>query len=600
MMNYDEEWLISNRNGSYSSSSASFSNLRTYHGIYVRNMNDRYDRFVLLSKLFEEFQIAGKTVSLDSNYYRGIMYPQGYEFLKNFDRSPIPTFNYEFLGIKMEKRVVIDPFDDIVMISYRFDGELPGQLRLYPLVAFRSYHNVVRKSDRKVAYEEEDTSVKFSSDSLSFRISRVGNFKRDDLWYYNFRYPIDEARGSNHEEDLYLPGHFEINEIPNSITISIYSDEPRNYSFGEIERRYVDSLSKVNVRDKKIIETVKESTKFITRNNIIAGFYWFGPWGRDTLISLTGLLLVPKRYGEAREVLLNYAGMIRNGLIPKTMTDNGNYDTADSSLWFIYAIYKYFQYSKDADLVRLLYPTILEIIDTYIKGNDLLGMEDFLIRVKKPQLTWMDAKTGGKIFTPRIGKPVEINALWYNALQTAKSLSVDLDMNLPENIGAMIPEIKIRFREKFVRRDIILDVSEPDDYSIRPNTIFAFSLPFPVLDSFNEYKGMFDNLLTPYGLRSLSSEDKSYVGTYDGDQYHRDSAYHNGSVWPWLSGPYITASVRGGRDRKELISYFKDIFSLQYIPEIFDGDPPHRPKGCIVQAWSYAEPIRAYFEDLRR
>ena len=211
----------------------------------------------------------------------------------------------------------------------------------------------------------------------------------------------------------------------------------------------------------------------------------------------------------------------------------------------------------------------------------------------------MDAKTCSTIFTPRIGKPVEINALWYNALQTAKFLSAELNMNLQENTDAMIPEIKEKFREKFVKDDVILDVSEPDDYSIRPNNIFAFSLPFPVLDGFNEYKGMFDNLLTPYGLRSLSTEDKRYVGTYEGDQYRRDSAYHNGSVWPWLAGPYITASVRGGRDRRELISYFKNLLSLQYVPEIFDGDPPHRPKGCIVQAWSYAELIRAYFEDLR-
>ena len=598
-MNYDEEWLISNRNGSYSSSSASFSNLRTYHGIYVRNLNDRYDRFVLLSKLFEELKIEGKEVSLDSNYYRDVVYPHGYEFLTNFDKSSIPTFSYEIHGTKIEKRVVMDPFDDVVMISYEFGGKLPDQFRLYPLVAFRSYHNVVRKSDKKVISEEEDKAVKFSSDSLSFRISRVGAFKRDDLWYYNFRYPIDEARGTNHEEDLYLPGHFEINDVPKRITISIHTDELQDYSFEEIKKRYLDSLSKVNARDRKIIAAVKNSTKFITRNNIIAGYYWFGPWGRDTLISLTGLLLVPKRHGEAREVLLIYAGMIRDGLIPKNMTDDGNYDTADTSLWFIYAIYKYFQYSEDADLVRLLYPRILEIIDAYIKGNDLFGMEDFLIKVKKPQLTWMDAKTGSTIFTPRIGKPVEINALWYNALQTVKFLSAELNMNLPENTDAMIPEIKEKFREKFVKEDVILDVSEPDDYSIRPNNIFAFSLPFPVLDDFNEYKGMFDNLLTPYGLRSLSTEDKRYVGTYEGDQYRRDSAYHNGSVWPWLAGPYITASVRGGRDRRELISYFKNLLSLQYVPEIFDGDPPHRPKGCIVQAWSYAELIRAYFEDLR-
>jgi predicted glycogen debranching enzyme len=599
-MDYDEEWLISNRNGSYASSSVSFSNLRTYHGIYVKNTSSGYDRYVLLSKLFEEIELEGRDISLDTNYYRDAVYPQGYRLLSGFEPDPVPTFYYDIHGTKVVKKLVMDPENDVIMINYKFTGVTPKQFRLYPLTAFRNYHNVARQSGKKVISEEEDHAYKFSCDDIHFRISKNGNYIEDNLWYYNFRYPLDEARGSNYMEDLYLPGHFEIDKASDNVTVSIYSDEQQNLSFADVEKRYVASMSSTRVRTGKMRDTVRESTKFLVRENIIAGYYWFGPWARDTLISLAGILLVPKRYNEARGILLNYAKMIRDGLVPKTITDPDNYDTADSSLWFIYGAYKYYQYTKDLELVRLIYPRLLEILETYRGGTDLFRMEGNLINLKKPQLTWMDARTGDTIFTPRMGKPVEVNALWYNALESVKFMSHELGLVFPEHLETITPEVKKTFHEKFVRGDHILDVADPDDYSIRPNALFAFSLPYPVLDNFSAYNKDFDQLLTPYGLRSLTKEDRRYIGKYEGDQYHRDSAYHNGSIWPWLTGPYITASVRGGADRKKLLSYFMKLYSLRQIPEIFDGDEPHNPGGCIIQAWSYAELIRAYFEDLKR
>lgn len=599
-MNYDEEWLISNRNGSYASSSLSFSNLRTYHGIYVKNVSVNYDRYVLLSKLFEEFEYDGETVSLDTNNYRDAVYPQGYKLLSNFEPDPVPTFHYDVHGTKVVKKLAMDPENDVVMINYKFTGGTPKQFRLYPLTAFRDYHNVARQSHRTVTAELVGDAYKFSIDDLHFSIANIGTFKEDNLWYYNFRYPLDEARGSNSEEDLYLPGHFEISNPGKELTVSIYSDVPQNLSFAETEKRYVASVSSTLVRTGKIKEAVRESTKFLVRENIIAGYYWFGPWARDTFISLPGILLVPKRYDEAKAVILNYARMIKEGLVPKTITDPDNYGTGDSSLWFIYGVYKYYEYTKDLELVRQVYPRLLEILETYRKGTDLFGMEVYLIDLKKPQLTWMDARTGDTIFTPRMGKPVEVNALWYNALESVRFISQELGLVFPEQLETIIPEVKKTFHDKFVRGKHILDVADPDDYSIRPNILFAFSLPYPVLDNFSTYNKDFDQLLTPYGLRSLTREDKRYIGKYDGDQYQRDSAYHNGSIWPWLTGPYITASVRGGADRKKLLSHFMKLYSLRQIPEIFDGDEPYNPRGCIIQAWSYAELIRAYFEDLKR
>jgi len=181
-----------------------------------------------------------------------------------------------------------------------------------------------------------------------------------------------------------------------------------------------------------------------------------------------------------------------------------------------------------------------------------------------------------------------------------KFLCGKIGTEFPENLESVVPKVREKFHDKFLKGNSILDVADPDDYSVRPNSLLAFSLPYPLLDNFIEYRDYFEELVTPYGLRSLSRQDKRYVGRYEGDQFHRDSAYHNGSIWPWLVGPFITASVRGGADLKKLLSYFNKLYSMPIIPEIFDGDPPHAPKGCIIQAWSYAELIRAYFEDLRK
>ncbi|MEM1614124.1 MAG: amylo-alpha-1,6-glucosidase, partial [Thermoplasmatales archaeon] len=560
-MNWDEEWIITNRNGSYSSSSASMANLRTYHGIFVRNINEKYERFVLLSKLFEEVEAGGNSVSLDSNYYRNIVHPQGYKYLISFEKSPIPTFRYYVLGIKIEKSIVIDPYDDLLLINYKFSGKKPEKFRLYPLVSFRSYHNTIRHNEREIDLMEDAGMVRLAWNDVHFWINIPAEFRQDKLWYYNFRYPLDEARGSNCEEDLYLPGHFEVTDVPDEITVLVSAEKDEGKKFSEVEKKYLSSLSSVKSKDARIASLVNESTKLLVARDIIAGYYWFGPWSRDAFISLPGLLLIPGRYREARDLILNYADKLKSGFIPKTASQPDDLGAADSPLWFIYAVYKYFQYSLDEDLPRALFPKLVEILDSYLNGNELLDVEDSLVNLKKPQLTWMDAKTGDIIFTPRTGKPVEINALWFNALQTVKYFSSKFKFDLKININDLIDSVKDSFSEKFVRGSAILDVSDPDDFSVRPNAILAFSLPFPVLENFGDYVDFFSDLVTPFGLRSLSPKDSRYIGKYEGDQYKRDLAYHNGSVWPWLAGPYITASVRSGASRESLLSYFRELYS---------------------------------------
>ncbi len=582
-------------NGSYSSSSASFANLRTYHGLCVKRSGENYERVVVLSKLFEEFTVNGKKFNLDTNYYRGVIYPEGYKLLEGYELYPIPAFHFKLEGVSVVKSIVMDPQNDWLVIRYEINGDLPSSIFLHPLLAFRNYHRAMKRRDLNVKIVNNNDLYEFWSGEDYVMIQTGGNFVQDSDWYYNFQYPLDMERGSNYEEDLYHPGHFEIKSPQAPFEVKISCSEGMPESFKHVKARMLMAQSSSNGG---LITIVKKSTVFLTRDDIIAGFYWFGPWSRDTMVSMPGLLLVTRRRRLAKKILEKYGAMIHGGMLPATVTANNL--SADSSLWFIYALYKYYKYTAEKSTVKKLYPAVLNIINSYINGNEHVGLEGNLIRVKEPQLTWMDARTDNVIFTPRTGLPVEVNALWYNALATAKHFAEELNLKFPENLSSMISAIKEEFKEKFIEGNHVLDTVDPDDRSLRPNFVFAFSLPFPVLDNFSSYSGAVKaKLLTGYGLRSLSPDDPKYVGKYEGDQYHRDMAYHNGSVWPWLAGPYITAAVKSGISRNELLEQFKPLMSLRTIPEIFDGDEPHEQRGCIMQAWSYGEIIRAYYEDLQ-
>jgi len=590
MLNYNEEWLLTNMNGSYSSSSVIFANLRTYHGLCVKNAGKNYDRFVLLSKLYEDLIFNGKTYSLDTNYYKDTVYPKGYSYLIDYENDLIPSFTFRIEDLKIKKSVVMDPYEDWIVIKYEFFNNLPSKFYLHPLFAFRNYHLALR--ERKMNVEIKN-GEEFIYENFYVKIKTDGIFREDRNWFYNFLYPIDRERGSNHEEDLYHAGYFEIDDPKNVIEVKISCSEGYPESFDKTKKR----MLKLRSFKGEIKDVVVKSTFFVTNDDIIAGFYWFGPWSRDTMISMPGILLLQKRYDIAKRILEKYSSMVQNGILHATLSFES--PAIDTSLWLIYAIYKYYIYTKDDETVKKLYPVILNIIESYVKGNDYVSLEGHLLKAKKPGLTWMDAKTGDVIFNPRVGLPVEVNALWFNALSIANFFAKELKMKTLPYLENMIPLVKEEFKERFVDGNRILDTSDPDDYSLRPNFILAFSLPFPVMEKFSNFSDPVDSkLLTDFGLRSLSPDDPNYVGKYQGDQFHRDMAYHNGSVWPWLMGPYITAYVRDGKDKGELIVKLKNLLSLKKIPEIFDGDYPHEPRGCIMQAWSYGELIRAYYEDL--
>ena len=596
-MNQNPEWIIANSRGSYASSTASFANTRSYHGLLVKTVNNQFGRFVLLSKLFETVVLDGKTFSLDHNYYPGVQYPRGDKYLTGFSDFPVIESVYGINGMKIRKRLAFHPTEDYLVLSYDFAGEKPESLKLTPLLSFRSYHQVIRKSDRNFDVSTTGNTVNFSSEGLTLTLKSEGEFSEAPDWYYNLQYPMDQERGNNFEEDLYKPGEINFQDIREGIEIRIFSGSDLNISFSKTSRLFSENLNRYPGKSNLAKSVVLKSTMLVTDSNIIAGYHWFGPWGRDAMISMPGLCLFSGQFDKAKKILESYRNSSKGGLIPRRIEDDNDIGTVDTSLWFVYSLYEYLRYSGDWSFAQKMFPFVSEILNAYITGNDMFRLDGPFIRTITAPLTWMDAFFDGKSITPRIGLPIEVNALWFNALETFMFLAEKNHEAMAENIPDMNQSLKEKFRSKFVKNNSILDVSDPDDISIRPNFLLAYSLPFNVMDNFSDFRKIVDEkLITHTGLRTLSPEDPKFIGEYRGNQKERDAAYHNGTVWPWLIGPYISAIGKSGMKVADAWRYFSPLFKMQYIPEIFDGNGSGIPGGCLMQAWSYGEIIRAYYE----
>ncbi|CAC11485.1 glycogen debranching enzyme isoform 1 (agl) related protein [Thermoplasma acidophilum] len=594
-MDLNSEWIISNSNGSYASSTVSFANTRTYHGILVRRDPSKNSATVLLSKIFEEVRYGDAIFSIDTNYYRDSVFPDGFKFIMAYADIPVPKWSFSFGKDRtINKAIVIDQDSDTVVIKYDFSGQIPDSIYLHPLVAFRSFHHVIRTGSKNFASTKKKNALRISDGRYCIDIVSPGDFYEKRYWYYNFRYPREVERGTNSEEDLYNPGVLVIDRPGNSLEVVITAEE-NNITFDEALKKYRTFRSV----DGDLADLRYNSLSFLMRHDMIAGFHWFGPWGRDTFISMPGVLLVSGRYNEARRVLEHYAERIQDGMIPNTQDVEALRFSADTSLWFIYAVQKYLEYAGDDDFARQMLVPIKSIITAYIKGNSMFHLDDDLVTLTGSPLTWMDAMVSGKPVTPRIGKPIEINALWYNALSFYSRTAHDITGEDTEMFSKLARRIKQKFRAKFIKGDAVLDVSDPDDMKFRPNFLIPYFLPYPLLNDRKFVDLAWEKLVTPYGLRTLSPDDPDYVPTYSGPQPERDMAYHNGTVWPWLAGIFITAAVKTGYDKHALLEKFAPLFSMSRIPEIFDGSGTGIPKGCIMQAWSHGEIARAYFEDLR-
>jgi predicted glycogen debranching enzyme len=634
------EWLETNGLGGFSSSTILGLNTRRYHGLLTAATQPPVGRMVLLSKVEETLVVNGRGQDLSANQYRGTVYPQGHRYLREFRLDPFPTFVYEVEGVEIEKRVFMIHGENTAVIEYQVRA-MPGGsdcwLELRPLIAFRDYHGTTQHNlalNRAVEASEGMASVApYHGLPTLFFGHNADALEESGNWYYGFEYVKELERGLDAHEDLFNPFVLRFKLHAGATATVIASTQPRNAGEetelreDEIRRRE-DVVSRAPSDDALIRQLTAAADQFLVQrgdlNSVIAGYHWFADWGRDTMIALPGLTLIPDRPDIARNILAAFAASVSQGMLPNRFPDAGEtpeYNTVDATLWFFEAVRSYLHHTGDDEFVRGgLYSQLKDIVNWHLSGTryGIHADGDGLLRCGEAgvQLTWMDAKVGDWVVTPRAGKPVEIQALWYNALRILAGLAGQFgDSGTELALGEFAARTRESFNQQFWNESegCLYDVVDGDyrDGSIRPNQIFAVSLHHRMLPLEKELQVVSvveRELLTPLGLRTLSPRDSNYKPRYQGGVLERDSAYHQGTVWPWLMGPFLSAYVKvhgrseaAKRQAAEWLEPWEEHLrtaGLGQISEIVDAEPPHTPRGCIAQAWSVAELLRAAVEDV--
>lgn len=634
------EWLVTNGLGGYASSTLVGVNTRRYHGLLVAALTPPGGRTVLVGGLVEWASYDGRRYPLATHEYGdGTLDPQGFRHLQDFALDGmLPVWTYALGDALLEKRIWMAYGANTAFVMYRVvRASRAVGLEITPLVTYRDFHTLISGQGWRPQVEPDSRGLVFraSQGAVPFRVlADGGRFTAGGVWHWNFLHREETARGLDDRSDLYAPGTFHATLSPAGRLTLVMTTESnpetagsRSLAEAETRQRHLLERAHVTRSHPALQQLTLAADQFIVRREaagdggttVIAGYPWFGDWGRDTMIALPGLALATGRPRDAAEILRGFARVVVDGLIPNNFPEapgaDRHYNTADASLWYVLAVRAYREATGDDRLVDELLPVLREMIDRHVTGTRYgIGMDaaDGLLRAGESglQLTWMDAKIGEWVVTPRIGKPVEVNALWYNALQAlAAFLAVRKDEGALR-YRTLAARARKGFRARFVRSDQasladVVDGPNGDDLTVRPNQIFAVSLPFPLLEG-AEAAAVVDTvgraLLTTYGLRSLSPDDPAYHGEYGGDPFHRDSAYHQGPVWAWLMGAYLEAHHRVYGNTEGALAFLRPFehhlsdAGLGTISEIFDGDPPHAPRGCIAQAWSVAEVLRVWRE----
>jgi predicted glycogen debranching enzyme len=625
------EWLETNGLGGFASSTIACLNTRRYHGLLVAATQPPVGRLVLLAKLEETLVLRGRRIELSANRYPGVIHPRGYEWLVACRLDPFPVFTYAVDGAEIEKRLFMVHGENATVIEYRLP---PGAaLELRPLLAFRDYHHLTRRNcalrPGGEATPGEILLTPYAGLPSLHLAHNAAQVEWTGYWYENFEYAEEQARGLDYREDLFNPLvlRFQEDAVLIASTGRHHAGEVPGLRRQEIQRRAAVAAGAPSPHSFVRALTLAADQFLVQRGTgrtIVAGYPWFTDWGRDAMIALPGLTLATRRFDAAREVLDAFAAHLDQGMLPNRFPDGGEapeYNTADATLWFFEAVRAYLRYSGDAGFVReRLYAGLASAIDWHLRGtrHGIRAGHDGLLWSGEPgvQLTWMDAKVGDWVVTPRHGKPVEIQALWYNALRIMEDLAARFGKQAQAaRYGGLADRARKSFRAQFWNPDAgyLFDVVAPDgrDASFRPNQIFAVSLPHSMLEqgaARQVVEAVGRELRTPLGLRTLSPRDPRYRPRYEGGVHERDGAYHQGTVWPWLLGPFLTAYVRvhgGSAAAKEQAAMWLEAFEphlavagLGQVSEIADGDPPHTPRGCIAQAWSVGELLRAAAEDV--
>jgi len=628
------EWLLTNGSGAFASSSVVGCNRRRYHGLLCAATMPPVGRFMALSRIGELVYLDGSSdfLELSINQFRAVYHPRGDRYLRRFELDRIARWEFDVEGVRIAKELLFAWKRNAVAIRYSVDpgGPRQAELHLLPFVSLRDFHALRQAAGANfnVTSEMADLSVGDGKHTLHLRAD-AGQFKRTGDWWYGHTYTVETERGLDDTEDLFVPGIL-VHKMQGPGTITLWAaldEQPPTGWDEELARRPDTAVGTVVPSSASAAspESTPGSTPILARltraaadfvvarrrpdgkpaTSIIAGYPWFADWGRDSMIALPGLLLTTGRFKEAGELLALYADYISEGMVPNRFDDYSNephYNTVDASLWFIHSAFEFLRYSHDqAHFESALLPACRAIVSGYRRGtrfNIHMDENDGLIIAgdEGTQLTWMDAKQGGVVFTPRHGKAVEVNALWYNALKLLGE----------EQLAAFAQKsfVKTFWMNPFRGLYDVVTPSRRDD-AVRPNQIFAVCLPHSPLDE-DQQRAVVEvvrrELLTPYGLRTLARSDPAYCPRYFGPPAERDRAYHNGTVWPWLIGPFLQAYLRVHQNSPDAIRqcrvWLKPLVDhmnqgcIGQISECFEPDEPHRPVACPAQAWSVAEVLR--------
>lgn len=635
-----KEWLLTNGLGGFASSTIIGENTRRYHGFLLVSLDPPVDRRLLVAKLDEDLYVNKVRYVLGTNRVRNGYAQEGYRYLLNFQRHPFPTYIYQIDGIFLIKTIIMIHGENTTVVHYRVINPFQKKLSLYifPLVNCRDYHHITQENDwpfhQEFISNRQVEIAPYSGAPHVYMATDHAEYVQSPSWYKGMYYYMEEYRGLPCFEDHFIPGYFTLHsQTSEEFSITFSTSEIAGFDYEHLEKKERERrnalLELAGHSDDFVQKLVLAADDFIVerastgKKSIIAGYPWFNDWGRDAMIAFPGLTLCTRRFQDAREILATFSAYTKEGLVPNMFTGPGEeplYNTVDASLWYFYAIQKYLAYTKDYPFIKEhLWETMRDVIYYYKIGTryGIAMDDDGLIIAGTPglQLTWMDAKVGDWVVTPRQGKPVEINALWYNALMFMSELTGIFDKK--DEYSELAEQVRQNFlllfwnEEKQCLYDVV-DGAEKDG-CVRPNQIIAVSLPYSALPqklAQAVVERVFDELYAVYGFRSLSPQEQQFQGHYGGDQYYRDGAYHQGTAWSWLLGHFVTAYRKAFNYSPEslltvrlLLAPMRDHLrdhGIGTISEIFDGEYPFTPRGCFAQAWGVAEVLRCYLEDVEK
>ena len=629
-----EEWIITNELGGYASGTVGGANTRRYHGLLVASLEPPTNRKVVVAKMEERVLLDGIYYDLSTNEYPEVTYPNGTQYLESFEVSPFPLWIYKATDWELEKSIFMVQNSNTSLVNYCNKGRNSIILELHSLYAFTDFHTTFHENSVTDFYSEiganaMKTYPEYGAITIFTRWT-AGEFMEARAWYKNIQLPLEKERGLDDSADYYRIGYVRYELKPNeSITLLFSVDETvvdqdiNTLLSTEKERLITTNNDLKNTFYKDLLQSGSQfvvNRKSTESASIIAGYHWFSDWGRDTMIAMRGLTIATNNKSVSKSLLATFFKYINQGMIPNRFPDNSEdkieYNTIDASLWLFVSVYEYYTKFQDIDFVKEHLNALKEILDWHINGTryDIhVTPEGFLYGGQEGvQLTWMDAIVNGKVITPRIGCPIEINALWYNALKIYGEFCLVLNIELQQKYTDISSRFKYNFEAFFMNSEGTLhDVIIPNgltDASFRSNQIYCLSLPFTLLN-LDQQKHIFEaiksKLYTPYGLRTLEKDDPEFKAFYQGNQWDRDHAYHQGTVWPYIIFEYyeVFFKLYGDSDEnkrkviKELLplkNHFYKEQGLHCISEVFDGENPLEGKGTIQQAWSVAALIKLY------